>query len=846
MKYNPSKIERKWQKYWEAKKFYDVKDEWAPSFAKASEGQGKNYMLLTEFAYPSGNLHIGHWYAFSIPDILSRYLRMQGYNVMYPTGFDAFGLPAENAAIKNNTHPEKWTKQNIAYMTKQLKSMGATFDWSRKVSTIDPDYYKWTQWIFLKLYEKGLAYRAETAVNWCPKDKTVLANEQVITRSTSSGQAAVCDRCGTQVEQKELSQWMFKITQFVDALTDDMAGLDWQETTKINQKNWIGRSEGTIAEFKLDNLDESIEVFTTRVDTIFGATYVVLAPEHPLVEKIKSHTLNLAEVDKYIDKAKKKTELQRVSESKDKTGVQLAGVNAINPMTGERLPVWMADYVLAHYGTGAVMAVPAHDQRDFEFAKKFSLPVKMVICPNYPEPHCPVLDKAFEDDGHLVDSGKFIGLKSAEARKKITEELKAKGLGNFQKTYRLHDWILSRQRYWGAPIPMVHCRPPAGGCGYQPVPEKELPVKLPPLKDFKPADDGRSPLAKATKWLKVKCPKCGGEAERETDTMDTFVDSSWYFLRYTDPKNKKEFAGKDKMKNWLPMPLYYGGAEHTTMHLLYARFIIKALHSLGLVDFSEPFLRRINRGIILGPDNQKMSKSRGNVVDPDIEVKKYGADAVRMYLAFMGPYEQGGPWSPGGISGVYRFLHRAWNFVGKLEAAEGEPRPPRRDDELRLGQGREPKTVNKEADRILSKAIKEIGEDIKRLHFNTGVSGLMKLLNALEDKWLTREQYETFLKLLAPFAPHMSEELWMGVLKNKKSIHLEKWPEYDEKLLEEDTVQLVVQVNGRMRDTIKIKKGLSEDEVRNLAMANESVKRHITGDVKKVIYVKDRLINFVV
>ncbi len=803
--YNPSKIESKWQKYWEAKKFYDAKD--------SVKGK-KNYMLLTEFAYPSGNLHIGHWYAFSIPDILSRYLRMKGFNVLYPTGFDAFGLPAENAAIKNNIHPEAWTKKNISHMTQQLKSMGATFDWSRKVSTIDPGYYKWTQWIFLQLYKKGLAYRAQTMVNWCPNDKTVLANEQVMDGK--------CDRCGAQVEQRELSQWMFKITDFADPLIDDLKRLDWQDTAKIGQINWIGRSEGMIAEFKLENLEDSVEVFTTRIDTIFGVTYVVLSPEHPLVEKLKGQALNRDEVEKYVDRAKKKTELQRISESKEKTGVPLTGINAINPMSGERVPVWIADYVLVHYGTGAVMAVPAHDQRDFEFARKYDLPIKMVICPNYPEPKCPVLDKAFEDEGYLVDSGEFSGTASKEARRKITEDLISKKLGSSQKTYRLHDWILSRQRYWGAPIPMIRCNK----CGYQPVSEEDLPVKLPPLEDFKPADDGRSPLAKATRWLKVRCPNCKEWAERETDTMDTFVDSSWYFMRYADPANKKEFAGRKKMEYWLPVPFYYGGAEHNTMHLLYARFITKALYSLKLINFDEPFLRRRNRGIILGPDNQKMSKSRGNVIDPDQEVKNYGADAVRMYLAFMGPYEQGGSWNPDGIKGVFRFLNRAWKFIYDFDPKT--------------------KSDDEEVNKILHKAIKATGKDIDSNSFNTGVSELMKTLNGIENKILNKSQYEIFLKIFAPFAPHFAEELWHIVLKNKTSIHLQSWPEYDEKLIAEEKAQMVIQVNGKVRDIILVQKGLDENQARFLALSSEKVKNHISdAEVKKTIYIQDRLINLV-
>lgn len=793
-RYNPSKMESKWQKYWETKKFYNTK-----------EGKD-NYMLLTEFAYPSGNLHIGHWLAFSVPDVLARYQRMNGKNVLYPTGFDAFGLPAENAAIQRNINPRDWTEDNIKQMTKQLKSIGAMFDWSRAVSTIDPEYYKWTQWMFLKMYEKGLAYRAQTFVNWCPKDKTVLANEQAIN--------GCCDRCGTEVEQKELSQWMFKITDYADRLIDDLNKVDYPETVRVAQRNWIGRSEGSLIKFLVPNSKEYIDVFTTRADTLFGATYLVLAPEHPMVTKLTKDE-NLNAVNKYLEDVRKKTEIERLHIDKLKTGVDTGGY-VVNPVNNEKIPVWVADYVIGWYGTGAVMAVPAHDERDHEFARKYNLPIVQVIEGGDYRKH------AFEEDGKLVNSEKFSGLNSAEARKKIIEELREKKLADFKKNYKLHDWVLSRQRYWGVPIPMVRC----ANCGYQPVPEKDLPVKLPELADFKPTDDGRSPLAKATEWVKIKCPKCNLEAERETDTMDTFVDSSWYFLRYADPKNKKEFADKKKMEKWLPVPLYIGGAEHNTMHLLYSRFFTKAFFDLGYLDFDEPFLARRNHGIILGPDNQKMSKSRGNVVDPDIEVKKFGADTIRMYLAFMGPYDQGGPWNPEGIQGVFRFLNRVWNCVSESQVA---------------------KTTDKEVDKIINKATKEIGDDIKNLKFNTGVSGLMKLLNALENKQLTKKQYGIFLKLLAPFAPHIVEELWQNVLKNKSSIHLESWPEYDEALLAEEMIDLVLQVNGKLRDTIKVKKGLSEEEVRNIAMSNGNVKKHITGkEVRKFIYIKDRLTNIVV
>lgn len=799
-KYNLKQIKSKWQKDWDAKKLYE-----AMSLGK------RNFMLLAEFPYTSGNLHMGHWFTYAIADIYARYLRMNGYNVMYPIGFDAFGLPAENAAIKNNSTPDVWTKQNIRNMTKQLKSIGATFDWSRVVDTSSPDYYKWTQWIFLKLYEKGLAYRGETMVNWCPKDKTVLANEQVVN--------GCCERCDVPVEQKKMTQWMFKITSFADALVDDLKELDWPEDTKAAQVNWIGRSEGAELEFRVKDYESRIRVFTTRPDTLFGATYLVLAPEHSQITNHKHQITNWKEVEEYIDKAKHKTELQRKEEAGEKTGVELKGIKAINPANNEEIPVWVADYVLGSYGTGAIMAVPAHDERDYEFASRYNLAIKEVVVPQISADwNADKRGKAYEGRGVLINSGKFDGMDSEKAKWEITKFVE----GEKKTQYRLRDWILSRQRYWGAPIPMILC----SKCGYQPVSEEDLPVKLPNLGDFLPVEGGKSPLARAEKWVKVKCPKCSSPSERETDTMDTFVDSSWYFIRYTDPKNKKYLADKEKMSQWLPAPLYIGGREHNTMHLLYARFITKALHDIGVVEFSEPFLSRRNHGVIMGPDGKRMSKSRGNVVDPDVEVAKYGADTVRMNFAFLGPFEQDYAWNFNNISGINRFLNRVWNFVGNFE---------------------EPEKADEKAGKIINKYVKEIGDDIKNMKFNTGVSGLMKLLNELEDKLLTKNQYGTFLKLLAPFAPHLAEELWTTALKNKSSIHLDQWPEYDEMLFVEETVTIPVQVNGKLRDTIHVKKGLTEEEIQELILNREKIKKYLEGkEVKKFVCIQDKLTNIVV
>ncbi len=1128
--YDHTKIEKKWQAFWEKNKIYTAPDK-AP---------GKdNFYLLVEFPYPSGNLHVGHWYAFAVPDILARYQRMHGKNVMYPIGFDAFGLPAENAAIKNKLNPRKWTEGNIAYMKKQIRSMGTSFDWSREVSTCDPDYYKWTQWLFLQLFKKGLAYQKETAVNWCPKDKTVLANEQVV-----NGR---CERCESEVVQKMMLQWNIKITDYADRLIDDLASLDWPEQIKESQRNWIGRSEGAEIDFGLDlgrkykfvilhglhgfssegnrnrlawmkeeleklghevltpalpNPDEpaedeqvsvalkattydentvlcgfslgsvvalkvleklekpiarlvmaggfidtkfkdgklrgyeknwqwkfdaakikrnvdsitilhdlqdhaisddqvnrlskllevpitlattnkshfkgdkepdvlmwlrpTIRVFTTRADTLFGATYLVLAPEHPWLNKglqndgdTISIIRNRSEVLRYVKQASKKTELERQQETKDKTGVELKGVKAINPATGEKIPLYVADYVLGHYGTGAIMAVPAHDERDYQFATKFKLPIRRVIEPVFraklPETKikegqeiikreaiCAVIrnpkddtylcnvwkgiemrglltggvaegedklktalreireetgyknvrlasdpnltinvffyhrqkkenrwahfhylffdlinesrdpinpselakhefvwkkkselknfftvfegefianildkpDYAYTGDGTLINSGDYNDMSIEEGKGVITE-----AFGRKKTTYKLRDWIVSRQRYWGVPIPILHCPK----CGAQPVPDKNLPVELPEVKDYLPDGRGKSPLAKAKKWVTAKCPKCKGKAERETDTLDTFVDSSWYFLRYTDPNNKKKFADAKKMAGWMPVDLYSGGAEHTTMHLLYSRFWHKALFDLGLVKDSEPYKRRMNRSLILGPDGQKMSKSRDNVVDPDEVVERLGADTVRMYLAFIGPYNEVSsyPWNPDGVVGVRRFLERVWRAQGLVQSIDAAA-----------------------LNNILHKTIKKVGEDIFAQKFNTAISQMMIFLNAVEvAKNIGEGQWREFLKLLAPFAPHVAEELWRS--KKKSSVHKETWPAYDERFLKDETIMIAVQINGKTRGEVNVASDADKAAIEKAS--RDAVASRLEGKkIVRTIVVPGRLVNFVV
>ena len=800
-KYNAGKIEKKWQKIWEKSGIYKVKDK--------VKGK-KNFYHLVMFPYPSGDLHIGHWYNFAPADVYARLKKMKGFNILSPIGFDAFGLPAENAAIKNKIHPRTWTYKNIANMRRQLKSIGAIYDWSREIITADPDYYKWTQWMFLKMYEAGLAYKKKTLANWCPKDQAVLANEQVID-----------GRCwrhpDTLVIQKNVDQWMFKITDYAEDLIKSLEKLDWPARTKLMQKNWIGKSEGAIIKFKISNLKSQksyIEVFTTRPDTLFGATYMVLSPDHPLVEEITAKEQK-EKVRHYVVNAHLKTELERTNLEKEKTGV-FTGSYATNPVNGEKIPIWISDYILMTYGTGAIMAVPAHDERDFEFAKKFNLPVIKVI-----------------EDGLLINSGEFTGLESAEARKRIIGWLKNGKLGDFSTQYKIRDWIISRQRYWGVPIPIIYCKKCAlrdpSRQGIVPVPDKNLPVKLPPLKNFKPVAGGKSPLARVKSFMNTKCPKCQGKATRETDTMDTFIDSSWYFLRYADSKNKKQFANKQKLNSWLPVNMYIGGAEHAVLHLLYSRFFVKALNDLGHLEFDEPFIALRHQGIILGIGGQKMSKSGGNVIDPDDLVEKYGADTIRIYLCFMGEYSQGGPWNPKGINGIKRFLDGIWNKISNIKYQISKSQ-----------------SENEELRRLLHQTIKKVGEDIENFRFNTAISALMILWNELKNQNFAKDTAEIFLKLLSPFAPHFTEELW-GKFGNKKSIHLENWPQYNEKFIKTEEYILVIQINGKMRDKIMVSKKIDRSQIEKLALGREAIKKYIANkEIKKIVFVPDKLINIVI
>ena len=813
--YDPAVIEPRWRERWNEAAINRVDDD-AP---------GEKWFSLTMYPYPSGILHVGHWYAFAVPDVFARLQRMRGYNVLFPMGFDAMGLPAENAAIRNHIHPAKWTYDNIAAMRHQYDLMGAMIDWTREVVTCDPDYYTWNQWFFLKMLEKGIAYRKDGAVWWCPNDQTVLANEQVL-------EGNVCERCGAEVYKRDLEQWYFRITQYAEELLDELENLDWPERVKTMQRNWIGRSEGARLQFELESGD-TLEVFTTRPDTVFGATFMVIAPEHPLVASIVTSEQQAA-VEEYVKAARSKSDIERLStdEAKAKTGV-FTGTYAINPVNDERIPVWIADYVLVTYGTGAIMAVPAHDERDFAFARQFDLPVRVVIQPDDADPlDGSTMVEAYIGPGRMVNSGQFDGTEVPAGVAEMIAWLDAQGRGKAEVTYRLRDWLISRQRYWGTPFPVVYCE----SCGMQPLPVSELPVILPIDAEFTPT--GQSPLIHHAEFLKATCPSCGGPARRETDTMDTFMDSSWYWFRYTDPQNAEAPFDPEIAKRWTPVDLYTGGIEHAILHLLYARFFTKVIRDLGLIDFGEPFLRLRNQGMILAAEGTKMSKSRGTQIGPDDLVARHGADALRLHLMFLGPWEQGGPWNDRGITGMERFLRRAFLLVSSTGARQLAGSDP----------------AERELRALTHRTIRKVTSDLDAFHFNTMIAALIEYTNELMKLRETgvgetpawREAMETLTLLMAPSTPYVAEEMWAR-LGNEFSVHLQPWPTYDESLVTVATVEVPVQVNGKVRGRIEIPAGTPEEEMLAAAWALEKIQEHTVGKtVVREIVVPGRLVNIIV
>ena len=807
-------IDKKWQEKWENEQLYKFDP----------NNLDKKLYVLEMFSYPSGSqLHAGHWFNYGPVDTWARFKRMNGYNVFQPMGFDAFGLPAENFAIKTGIHPQDSTEKNIKNMEAQLKAMGAMFNWENELVTCRPDYYKWTQWLFLKLYEKGLAYRKKAPVNWCPSCNTVLANEQVVD--------GACERCGTEVTKKDLTQWFLKITDYADELLEKLDGLNWPEKTVAMQKHWIGKSTGAEVTFKVKDSDLSFNVFTTRVDTLNGVSYVVLAPENELVNKLVTDE-NKEAVEKYKEEAIKQSDIERQSSTKEKSGV-FTGAYAINPINGKEVPIWVADYVLASYGTGAVMAVPAHDERDFAFATKFNLPINRVIAPKdgleVELPYC--------EHGILVNSGEFDGLTTKEAKVKIVEKLAESNEGSQKVNFRLRDWLVSRQRYWGAPIPMIYCEK----CGTVPVPEKDLPVQLPYDVEFAP--DGKSPLAKCEEFVNTTCPCCGGKAKREVDTLDTFVCSSWYYLRYPDNKNEKEPFNKELIDKMLPVDMYVGGPEHACMHLLYARFITKALRDMGYLNFDEPFTSLVHQGLILGPDGLKMSKSKGNTISPDDYIKEYGADVFRMYLMFGFAYTEGGAWSDDGIKSVARFVDRIErNLETALEAINGDQTKDTVDK------------AEKELNFWLNTAIKGVTEDGEKMQFNTAIARMMEFINALskynkeqvKNTKFLKEVCESFIKILAPFAPHFAEEQW-SKFSNTTSVFNEAWPKFDPSALVKDEVEIAVQINGKVRAKVVIPNGADDETIKAAVLADENVIKNTEGkNIVKIIVIKGKLVNIVV
>ena len=798
--YSPKEIEKKWQDIWDNEEAF-----------KATLDKSKpKYYALVEFPYPSGQgLHVGHPRPYTAMDIVSRKKRMQGYNVLFPMGWDAFGLPTENYAIKNKIHPKIVTKNNVAHFKDQLKSLGNSFDWSREINTTDPSYYKWTQWIFLQLFKKGLAYKSEMPINWCTSCKVGLANEEVVN--------GVCERCGAPVIRKMQSQWMLKITDYAEKLIEGLDHVDYIEKVKVSQKNWIGRSEGAEVNFKLSGKDEALTVYTTRPDTLFGATYMVISPEHPMIDKYKDEISNYDEILAYRAQAARKSDFERTELAKDKTGACIKGITAVNPVNGKEIPIWVSDYVLMSYGTGAIMAVPAHDDRDWDFAKKFDLPIIEVVAGG------DVQNAAFTDvaTGKLCNSGFLDGMEVKDAKKAIIEWLEEKGIGHKKVNYKLRDWVFSRQRYWGEPIPIVKC--PC--CGYVPIDESELPLKLPEVDSYMPTDTGESPLAAMRDWVETTCPKCGGKAERETDTMPQWAGSSWYFLRYIDPHNDEAFASKEAIDYWMPVDWYNGGMEHTTLHLLYSRFWHKFLYDQGLVSCPEPYMKRTSHGMILGENNEKMSKSRGNVINPDDIVNEFGADTLRTYEMFIGAFELSASWSMEGVKGCRKFLERVWKLQDML--IEGD-------------------SYRENLETKIHQTIKKVSNDFESLKFNTAIAAMMSLVNDFyKEKSINKAEYATLILLLNPVAPHMTEELWESIYGGRA--YQQKWPEYDEAKTVESNVEIAVQINGKVKATLGVALDEDEESVKAKAHAIPAIAELMAGkNVVKEIYVKGRILNIVV
>ena len=798
--YSPKEIEKKWQDIWDNEEAF-----------KATLDKSKpKYYALVEFPYPSGQgLHVGHPRPYTAMDIVSRKKRMQGYNVLFPMGWDAFGLPTENYAIKNKIHPKIVTKNNVAHFKDQLKSLGYSFDWSREINTTDPSYYKWTQWIFLQLFKKGLAYKSEMPINWCTSCKVGLANEEVVN--------GVCERCGAPVIRKMQSQWMLKITDYAEKLIEGLDHVDYIEKVKVSHKNWIGRSEGAEVNFKLSGKDEALTVYTTRPDTLFGATYMVISPEHPMIDKYKDEISNYDEILAYRAQAARKSDFERTELAKDKTGACVKGITAVNPVNGKEIPIWVSDYVLMSYGTGAIMAVPAHDDRDWDFAKKFGLPIIEVVAGG------DVQNAAFTDvaTGKLCNSGFLDGMEVKDAKKAIIEWLEEKGIGHKKVNYKLRDWVFSRQRYWGEPIPIVKC--PC--CGYVPIDESELPLKLPEVDSYMPTDTGESPLAAMRDWVETTCPKCGGKAERETDTMPQWAGSSWYFLRYIDPHNDEAFASKEAIDYWMPVDWYNGGMEHTTLHLLYSRFWHKFLYDQGLVSCPEPYMKRTSHGMILGENNEKMSKSRGNVINPDDIVNEFGADTLRTYEMFIGAFELSASWSMEGVKGCRKFLERVWKLQDML--IEGD-------------------SYRENLETKIHQTIKKVSNDFESLKFNTAIAAMMSLVNDFyKEKSINKAEYATLILLLNPVAPHMTEELWESIYGGRA--YQQKWPEYDEAKTVESNVEIAVQINGKVKATLGVALDEDEESVKAKAHAIPAIAELMAGkNVVKEIYVKGRILNIVV